>query len=286
MHYVQSTDLAVKLVPPPVPVVWQAGAQPLRVNAPGRPAVFVSAKRGERLPKPEAYREARHRARAMHAFFHNELQAAELMCWALLAFADAEREFREGLLRVCLDEIRHMNLYRGHLQQLGFAIGDFGVRDWFWSRVPACQSKLAFVAVMGMGLEAANLEYAPAFAAHFRAAGDEAGAVLQERVAEDELGHVRFGTRWFREWTGGCDFDTWVAQLPAPWSPWVLRGDPVAALARGRAGMAESFIAMLTAYVPETRGRMAPEVDHAVRDHRAVSRRPAGDRTSRDSSAS
>ena len=43
---------------------------------------------------------------------------------------------------------------------MGCEIGDFGVREWFWKRVPSCPSKLAFVSVMGMGLEAANLEYA------------------------------------------------------------------------------------------------------------------------------
>ncbi len=110
---------------------------------------------------------------------------------------------------------------------------------------------------MGMGLEAANLEYAPAFAAHFRAAGDEVGAALQERVARDELEHVRFATRWFGEWTGGCDFATWVEALPPPWSPWVLRGEPMAKNARALAGMTETFIAALAAYLPEPKGRRA-----------------------------
>jgi len=47
--------------------------------------------------------------------FHHELQAAELMCCALLAFSDVELEFSRGLLGVCLDEIRHMNLFREHI---------------------------------------------------------------------------------------------------------------------------------------------------------------------------
>jgi uncharacterized ferritin-like protein (DUF455 family) len=255
LHYISSTDLRVKLAPPPTPDEFCTHMAPLRIAQPGRPPELKPAPRGQRLPKPQAFTQAKHRARALHSFFHNELQAAELMCWALLAFCDAEPEFRRGLVRVCWDEIRHMQLYRAHIEYLGFAIGDFGVRDWFWSRVPACPSKLSFVAVMGMGLEAANLEYAPSFAAHFRAVGDEAGAALQERVAEDELAHVRFATQWFREWTGGCDFATWVAQLPPPWSPWVLRGEPMAHAARRRAGMSDGFVAALAAYVPELRGR-------------------------------
>jgi uncharacterized ferritin-like protein (DUF455 family) len=180
------------------------------------------------------------------------------MCWAVLAFCNAEPEFRKGLIGICLDEIRHMNLYRAHIEELGSAIGEFGVRDWFWKRVPACETPLAFVSVMGMGLEAANLEYARNFADRFRVAGDERGALIQERIATEELAHVRFATRWFRRWTGGCEFETWSTQLPPPLSPWVMHGEPIATSARERAGMPAEFISALAAYVPEPKGRTAP----------------------------
>jgi uncharacterized ferritin-like protein (DUF455 family) len=254
-HYVHSTDLDEKLMPPRVPALFRAGAAPLRLVAPGRPAQFRAARRGERTPKLEALKEPQYRARALHAFFHHELQAAELMCWALLAFSDAELEFRKGLLGICLDEIRHMNLYRAHIEALGSLIGDFGVRDWFWKRVPTCPTKLAFVAVMGMGLEAANLEFASDFAARFRAAGDERGAQIQERIAKEEIAHVAFATRWFARWTGGCDFETWAAELPPPLSPWVMHGSPIAEGPRRHAGMSAEFIAALSAYIPEPKGR-------------------------------
>lgn len=250
-HYVLSTDLDVKLAPPPAPGRFRTESVPLRLDRPGRPPELRPARRGERTPKPEALKDPIFRARALHAFFHHELQAAELMCWALLAFSDAEPEFRKGLLGICLDEIRHMNLYREHIEALGFRLGAFGVRDWFWKRVPSCSTKLAFVSVMGMGLEAANLEHASSFAARFRAAGDVPGALIQERIANEEIAHVSFATRWFTRWTGGCQFDEWVSQLPPPLSPWVLKGRPIAEGMRQRAGMPAEFIASLAAYVPE-----------------------------------
>ena len=251
----RTTELSFKIAPPEPPARFREAGIPMRLSEPGRPTEFRTAKRGERTPKLEALKEAHYRARAMHAFFHHELQAAELMCWALLAFADAELEFRKGLLGICLDEIRHMNLYREHIEVLGSRVGDFGVRDWFWKRVPSCPTKLSFVAVMGMGLEAANLEYAADFAARFRTVGDEPGALLQERIAKEEVAHVGFATRWFARWTGGCDFQTWAAELPAPLSPWVMHGAPIAEGARKRAGMSAEFIAALEAYVPEPKGR-------------------------------
>lgn len=256
-HYVQTCDLHEKLVPPTLPEAFADGPAE-RLPAPGRPPELVPAPRRERLPRPEALIEKRFRARILHTFFHHELQAAELMCWAMLAFRDAELEFRKGLLRICLDEIRHMNLYKAHLESLGFGLGAFGVRDWFWKRVPSCTNKISFVAVMGMGLEAANLEYAPDFAARFRAVGDEAGAQIQELIAKEELAHVAFATRWFKQWTGGCEFDVWFAHLPPPLSPAVLHGNPIAQQTRARAGMTEKFIADLMAYVPEPKGRPIP----------------------------
>lgn len=262
-QYVLSDELRVKLTPPPPPKHFRRDATPLWLAAPGRPPELRPARRGERTPKQEALESPHYRARTLHAFLHHELQAAELMCWALLAFSDAELEFRRGLLAICLDEIRHMGLYAEHIRALGCQVGDFGVRDWFWKRVPSCETKLEFVAVMGMGLEAANLEYAPDFAARFRLAGDEAGARIQERIAAEEVAHVGFATRWFTRWTGGCDFSTWAAQLPAPLSPWVMHGQPIAEDARRRAGMTDDFVAALRAYVPEPKGRPQPRAEPA-----------------------
>jgi uncharacterized ferritin-like protein (DUF455 family) len=254
--YVLSASLAHKLSPPPVPKVFREGAAAVRLVAPGRPPELRPAtRRRERTPKPEALREPRLRARALHSFLHHELQAAELMCWAVLAFPGAEMEFKKGLIGICLDEIRHMNLYRQHIEALGSHVGAFGVRDWFWRRVPACTTPLSFVSVMGMGLEAANLEHAATFAARFRDVGDEAGALVQERVALEEIAHVAFGIRWFSRWTGGCQFDEWVANLPPPLSPWVLRGTPIAAGARRRAGMPDEFVAALAAAEWDPKGR-------------------------------
>jgi uncharacterized ferritin-like protein (DUF455 family) len=256
--YILTTELSHKLAPPSPPGEFRASALPHRIDQPGRPAELRPARRGERTPKPEALEDPHYRARTLHAFLHHELQAAELMCWAILAFPESEREFRRGLLAICLDELRHMQMYAAHITKLGAVVGAFGVRDWFWKRVPRCQTKLEFVAVMGMGLEAANLEYAPSFAARFRLAGDEQGASIQERIAAEEVAHVGFATRWFARWTGGCDFEAWSRQLPAPLSPWVMHGKPIAHEARRRAGMSAEFLAALAAYVPEPKGRPVP----------------------------
>jgi len=245
--YIRSDELATKLRPPPIPDVWDPTPVPRRLEAPGRPSIFrVEA----RAKKTRGLGSETGRARALHTFFHHELQAAELMAWAILAFADAPRPFREGLARIAVDEARHMRMYARQIRRLGHAIGDFPVRDWFWQRVPTCGDPASFVAVMGLGLESANLEHTRAFAARFRAVGDEEGAMVQEIVGREELLHVRFGVEWFARFRAGLTFDAWRAALPDPLTPLLMRGHPVDREARRRAGQPEAFVDALEAWSP------------------------------------
>jgi uncharacterized ferritin-like protein (DUF455 family) len=246
--YIESTSLAHKLAPPPLPSHFAERPSAMRIAAPGRPReldVRARAKKTRGLAGAEG------RARAFATFLHHELQAAELMAWAILAFPETPRAFRRGLARIAEDETRHMRMYAEHIERLGFGVGDFPVRDWFWERVPASRDARAFVAVMGLGLESANLEHAEIFARKFREAGDEVGACVQERVACEEIAHVRFGVRWFvRFESGALRFDAWERALPPPLSPMMMRGAPINRAARLRAGQPNDFIDELDAWTP------------------------------------
>jgi uncharacterized ferritin-like protein (DUF455 family) len=240
--YVLGTDLDAKLAPPPVPSRWEAAAPARRIERPGRPAALTLSPHAMKTPGPEALRAPPRRAQLVHTFLHHELQAAELMCWALLAFPDSPRAFRGGLAHIALDEVRHMGLYRDYLASLGHRFGDFPVRDWFWERVPASLTPSHFVAVLGVGFEGANLDHTARFAERFRAIGDEAGARLQEQVGAEEIPHVRFALRWLRRWTRTEEFASWVEHLPAPLSPILMRGKPLNRESRLRSGFSEPFL--------------------------------------------
>jgi uncharacterized ferritin-like protein (DUF455 family) len=249
--YVRCPSLALKLAPPSPPGRWEAQPPVRRIAEPGRPPELALV---ARAPKTRGLSTPRGRARALHTFLHHELQAAELMAWALLAFPDTPQEFRAGLVRITLDEARHMRMYAEQIERLGHGVGSFPVRDWFWQRVPACATPASFVAVMGLGLESANLEHTASFAARFREAGDEEGARTQEIIGREEIAHVRFGARWFQEFAGGLDFDTWREALPRPLSPILMRGHPLERDARTRAGFSGSFLDRLDAWQPVSPG--------------------------------
>jgi uncharacterized ferritin-like protein (DUF455 family) len=176
------------------------------------------------------------------------------MCWALLAFPDTPRELRSGLVRIAQDEIRHMKIYAEQIARLGHQVGHFTVRDWFWERVPTVAGAESFLAVMGLGVESANLEHTASYAARFRDAGDEEGARAQEIVGREEIAHVRFGAKWFAHFTGGLDFEAWKRALPPPLTPLLMRGRPIDRAARLRAGQPERFVAELEAWQPESPG--------------------------------
>lgn len=255
---IETTDLTSKLEPPPrphrlagVPVDGPVEPPPKR---PGRPPELHVVERAPKSPRPGALVRPAERVKLVHTFLHHEVQAAELFAWALLRWPEAPRGFRRGLAALADEELRHARLYARHLEALGAAVGDVPVRDWFWQRVPDCESPAAFCALVGIGFEGGNLEHAHRFARAFRSAGDEDGARILEEVAVDEERHVRFARRWFERLAGPLDFDRWRRHLPDPLTPTVLRGRPLARAARRRAGLDDAFLDALDAWDPATSG--------------------------------
>ena len=255
--FLLSVDLRFKLEPPALPdfrseASWERMPAE-RIERPGRPPELELSSRSPRTPRPEALRRPDVRARLLHTFLHHELQAAELFAWAVLAFPETPRAFRSGLLTLCREELDHLSLYAAHLASLGYTPGDFPVRDWFWERVPRCASALSFVALQGLGLEGANLEHSARFAELFRAAGDEQGAHILERVEREEIAHVAFARTWFERLGGAAlNYEAWCEALPPPLTPSVLRGNPLNREARKRAGLDDDFLKRLEAQPPAT----------------------------------
>lgn len=247
--YVTTTSMAHKFAPGDPPDVTETDAPPRRIASPGRPAELVVAARGEKSPSVEALRDPKVRARLVHTFLHHELQAAELMAWTLLAFPDAPSAYRRGLVGVLRDELRHMEMYRVYLSRAGAPYGTHRVRDWFWQRVPSVRSPADFCAVMGIGFEGANLDHTARFAARFRAVGDEDGARMQEVIGDEEVPHVRFAMHWFQRFGASLEFASWVAHLPPPLSPVLMRGLPLDRAQRRRAGFDDAFLDALEAFV-------------------------------------
>ncbi len=226
----------------------QAPSDPPLELTPSRPDPLRVTPRAPKTPRPGALVRPAARAQILHTFAHHELQAAEIFCWAFLAFPDAPESFRRGLLGIAQDELRHTNQYIAQVERLGGTFGEHPVRDWFWQRFADVRTPLQFVSLMGIGLEGANLDHADLWAARFREVGDEEGARCQESVGREEEPHVAFAVQWFERWAGPLEFNTWRAQLPAPLTPTVMRGPALQRDARARCGQSEAFLQELDAW--------------------------------------
>ena len=254
LSYIESENLDHKCAPPAAPTKFAPRTQDsdrATEIVPGRPPELVVTLEKPRNFKLGALQRTEVRAALHHKFWHHELQAAELMCWAIVRFPDTPPEFKKGLVRIVRDEIRHMGLYEKYLRGHGFSLSDFPVRDWFWERIPTCQTALQFVALLGMGFEAANLEHTERFANSFRSLGDERAAEIQDQVGLEEVAHVKFATHWFRKWTGDVDFETWCQCLPPPLSPLLLHGKVLQLERRRKADFPQAFLDSLEAWEPE-----------------------------------
>jgi uncharacterized ferritin-like protein (DUF455 family) len=183
------------------------------------------------------------------------------MASALVAFPETPRAFRVGLLRVLFDEIRHMRAYQEGMAALGFSVGDFHVRDWFWERLGDTPSPAAFVATMGVGFEGGNLDHAARFAKAFDDVGDRASAAIVRRVGEEEIVHVRFALHWLGRFLEKprADFGDFARAIPPPLTPSVMRGPTLERGLRERAGFDAEFLDAFDAFVVENpSGRPAP----------------------------
>ncbi len=251
--FVTSTRLKDKLDPPAPPATWAEKAEARVLLVPGRPPELVARERKKKTPKVQL---PERRAEVLHTFLHHELQAAELMAWALLAFPSTPLPFRKGLLSICRDEVRHLQLYRDHLLTLGHPFGSFPVNDWFWRRVPVGDVTPAhFLARLGIAFEGANLDHGARYTAAFAAAGDTCAAEIQAQIVEEEVPHTAFALHWFGVFTGDVAFDKWRTYLPAPISPVMARGMPLNLEARRRAGYSEEFLAGLIGWSAGPEGK-------------------------------
>lgn len=243
--YISSTDPAHKLHPPEIPTEFDPAHGWGAPGSPGRPVGWSLIQHSEKSVSRNAMRAPAVRCRMVHTFLHHELQAAELFARAVLVYPDAPAPLRKGWVGVIRDELRHMTMYEELLSRHGVSFGDHPVRDWFWSRVPAAKSAASFCAVMGMGLEGGNLDHAARFAEWFREAGDAEAARVQALIGEEEIPHVRLGVHWFRRLSERGDFNGWAEALPAPLTPWMMKGRELALDARTRAGMDDEFLGAL-----------------------------------------
>ncbi|HEX2596446.1 MAG TPA: ferritin-like domain-containing protein, partial [Luteimonas sp.] len=149
--------------------------------------------------------------------------------------------------RVAQEEAYHFSLLSKHLQDLGYAYGDFDAHNGLWEMAEkTAHDGLARMALVPRVLEARGLDVTPAMIVKLRALGDEATATILETILREEVAHVAAGSRWFRWYCAreGADPCSRFRELLDDYARGSLRG-PFNRQARLAAGFDTEEISML-----------------------------------------
>lgn len=135
----------------------------------------------------------------LHALAHIEFVAIDLALDAAGRFgAEMGREFVDDLLSVAADEAMHYALLARRLRTLGSFYGAMPAHGGLWDAArETAHDVAARLAIVPMVLEARALDVTPMTVKKFLMVGDERSARILQRIVDDEIRHVRFGTKHF-----------------------------------------------------------------------------------------
>ena len=239
-----SSDLNDKLYTPDL-ITDDVISSPLLIDLPARcqDLQFTRRDKKEKLPKNLLHLDE-NRAMCLHRFAGHELLAVEVMAYALLAFPDAPKSFRKGLIRTLLEEQEHVRLYQKALARFDKKLGDYPLYKHYWRLVPHLNTLSNYVSVMSLTLEMANLDFAPFYGSMFEKVGDIESSNLMKQIFSDEIKHVAFGYGWLKTFKHKDDsiFDAWIKSLPMIVEPKRAKGPIFLEEGRKKAGLTEDFI--------------------------------------------
>ncbi len=136
-------------------------------------------------------------ARMLHDLGNIELQAMELAVRTLAQFPEAPREFREELAEVALEEARHFGLCLDALDELGHPWGSWPVHRSLWD-VVTDGDLLERVLIVHRYMEGAGLDAGSRLMDRLTGVVAPLAKTVVGTILREEIGHVAFGSKWFR----------------------------------------------------------------------------------------
>lgn len=153
-------------------------------------------------------------ARLLHDLANIELQALELAVetCALIRSAGAAdgtplerlryntyQALIEELQDIAIEEARHLKLCLDRIEQIGFQWGSFPVHTALWDQAPSGDDLLFRILVVHRHMEASGLDAGARILDKLNGAPRCQIRDVVKTIVDDEIGHVSFGSRWFRQ---------------------------------------------------------------------------------------
>ena len=138
-------------------------------------------------------------ARLLHDLASIELQAMELGLRTLVEFPEAPEQFRKELWDVTLSESVHLEMCLTEIESLGFKWGDWPVHCALWSATSVKDSLLDRILIVHRFLEGSGLDAGETILNRLKSIDAKPVQRAAERIFNDEVGHVLFGSNWYRK---------------------------------------------------------------------------------------
>lgn len=139
-------------------------------------------------------------ARMLHDLASIELQAMELGVRTLVEFPEAPQGFKEELVAVTLSESHHLRMCLEAIEGLGFKWGDWPVHSALWRAVSIEDTLLDRILIVHRYLEGSGLDAGDTLIRRLQAtSGKDTIQKIVRQINAEEIGHVDFGSRWYRE---------------------------------------------------------------------------------------
>ena len=168
--------------------------------APEDPARDLDVLHPKLHPPKKGFASPEGQARMLHDLANIELQAMELGVRTLVEFPEAPQGFKEELVAVTVSEAQHLRMCLEGIEALGFKWGDWPVHTSLWRAVDREDSLLDRILIVHRYLEGSGLDAGDTLIRRLEGStGKHTIQKIVKQINYEEIGHVDFGSRWYRE---------------------------------------------------------------------------------------
>lgn len=168
--------------------------------APEEPSRDIELLHPKFHPPKKGFSSIEGQARMLHDLASIELQAMELGVRTLVEFPQAPEAFKEELIAITISEAEHLRMCLEGIEALGHKWGDWPVHSALWRSVSTEDSFLDRILIVHRYLEGSGLDAGDTLIR--RLEGTSGKSSIQQIVKQinfEEIGHVHFGSEWYRK---------------------------------------------------------------------------------------
>lgn len=174
------------------------GNSDFNLNIPLMPRRDVVVRPPDQHPDKKGLSFKEGQARLLHDLANIELQAMELGFRTLCEFPEAPEGFKEELVNIIRSESEHLTLCLDGLERLGFKWGDWPVHTLLWQAVDSEDSLLDRILIVHRYLEGSGLDAGDGLLRRLDGVAEGNIHQVVNTIVTEEVGHVEFGSRWYR----------------------------------------------------------------------------------------